>query len=127
MRNPSPRSAGSLAAMLLFGASLVGVAVAPGCSKGAGVDEEEEPSPDGGASKQESGATQFTGLGGLDPACVTAKASTEVRPAYLMFVVDGSNSMAMEGDPPSPSQKWSALKGALESIFDTMATKADPA
>lgn len=129
---PKHRSFLSLALPALFAlaaAATIGASTAS-CSKANDVAEEDDPGTDGGIAKaggDGGGSSVITAPTGLDPACVTAQASTELRPAYVMFVVDGSNSMALEGDPPTPSQKWPALKGALEAIFDDMAKKADPA
>jgi hypothetical protein len=48
-------------------------------------------------------------------ACTTAFA----QPAYLMFVLDGSDSM-------NSDNKWTAVVPALKSIFSTMQAAADP-
>lgn len=130
-RMPKHRSFAALAITTLFAltAGAVVSATTAACSKANDVADEDEPAADGGTTPRNEGggSSVITAPSGLDPACVTAQASTELRPAYVMFVVDGSNSMALEGDPPTPSQKWPALKGALEAIFDDMAKKADPA
>jgi hypothetical protein len=54
-----------------------------------------------------------------DGGCATATVAAKRRPAYLMFVQDGSDSMAEEN-------KWAAVVPALQSIFGQMKTAADP-
>jgi hypothetical protein len=53
-----------------------------------------------------------------DAACGTATAATHKDPVYLLFVVDGSASMAA-------FQKWTAEIGALDAIFDDMLGQTD--
>jgi len=138
MQNPRSLRSTLLASSIALGSvcAALGLLVATSasttaCSKAGDVEEDDtDPGADGGRGTITNGDGSVSVIStptGVDPACVTAQASTELRPAYVMFVVDGSNSMALEGDPPTPSQKWPALKGALEAIFDDMAKKADPA
>jgi von Willebrand factor type A domain len=54
-----------------------------------------------------------------DAGCATASAQAKRQPVYLMFVLDGSDSMAQDN-------KWAAVVPALTSIFGEMKTAADP-
>jgi uncharacterized protein YegL len=61
-------------------------------------------SSDGGAS---------TATFALDAGCATASAAASRAPVYMLFVLDGSGSMGQEN-------KWTAVTGALNSMFSTM-------
>jgi hypothetical protein len=54
-----------------------------------------------------------------DAGCATATVQAQKRPAYLLFVQDGSSSM-------NQSHKWAAVVPALTSMFDGMQQAADP-
>ncbi len=71
----------------------------------------------GGGLFASDGAPNQAPLG--DSGCATSVADAQREPAYLMFVLDGSDSMAQEN-------KWTAATGALTSIFAEMQTAADP-
>jgi hypothetical protein len=60
-----------------------------------------------------------TGMAVGDSGCATAMAQAHGAPVYLLFVLDGSGSMAM-------SNKWTAVVPALKDIFAQMASTADP-
>ncbi len=60
------------------------------------------------------------GQGLLTSGCATATADAERAPIYMQIILDGSGSM---GD----DNKWSAVVPALESIFDDVLAKNDPA
>jgi hypothetical protein len=60
-----------------------------------------------------------TSVVGADASCATAVAEAKRQPVYLMFVLDGSDSMAQDN-------KWTAATAALTSIFAQMKTAADP-
>jgi hypothetical protein len=53
--------------------------------------------------------------GGLDAACATTSAKASTAPAYLVFVMDRSNSMGADS-------KWTSCSSALESFFSSPAT-----
>lgn len=54
-----------------------------------------------------------------DAGCATATATATKSPVYMLFVLDGSGSMA-------DNNKWTAATGALKAIFSDMQMKADP-
>jgi hypothetical protein len=90
----------------------------------------ETPAPDA-AALDGSGAGDgagFADTGGGDPfeGCATAQAEAERRPVYMLFVLDGSGSMATKPDG-SPSNKWAAAHDALGAIFDDLGAKKDSA
>jgi hypothetical protein len=64
----------------------------------------------------EAGVSTGTPLAGAT--CATASAEAIRQPVYLLFVLDGSNSM-------NQSNKWTAVVPALDSIFAQMASSAD--
>jgi hypothetical protein len=87
--------------------------------------------PDAGAAAD---ATEFPDAAGFTDAsvasdalegCATSQAEAAREPVYLLFVLDGSGSMATKPNG-SPSNKWAAAQGALGAIFDDLATKKDP-
>ena len=55
----------------------------------------------------------------LDGGCATATASTKRSPLYLLFVLDASDSM-------NDDNKWTAVVGAFDSIFDALLQANDP-
>jgi hypothetical protein len=75
----------------------------------------------GGASSgsftSEAGSAVGPPLG--DSGCATATGQAKRQPVYLMFVLDGSDSMGQDN-------KWAAVVPALTSIFDQMKAAADP-
>jgi hypothetical protein len=90
----------------------------------------ENPAPDAGGldgSGPGDGAG-FADTGPEDPfaGCATAQAEAERRPVYMLFVLDGSGSMATKPDG-SPSNKWAAARDALGAIFDDLGAKKDSA
>jgi hypothetical protein len=58
--------------------------------------------------------------GNLDAGCATATAATTRQPVYMLFVLDGSNSMNQDS-------KWKAVIPALDAIFDDILTQNDTA
>ena len=65
------------------------------------------------------GPTADAGPLGADAGCATAMAQASREPVYMLFVLDGSGSMQQEN-------KWTAVVPALDSIFDSFQTAADP-
>jgi hypothetical protein len=125
------------AANFLLGGSMVSLALllAQACSSplkdsGFGVDPPDASSSgskdSGGGGITDSagfGDVKFgggdTGGGGdLDASCATSTAKAAPQPVYMLFVLDGSGSMAQQN-------KWTAVVPALDSIFDQFNTQAD--
>jgi hypothetical protein len=79
-----------------------------------GSDSNEEPTLRGG--DQMGGATANPVLGA---GCATGTSTAKRAPVYMLIVLDGSGSMALD-------HKWDAVVPALNSIFDDLAAKADP-
>ncbi len=63
----------------------------------------------------DSGVSTGTPLG---TGCATASSEAKRQPVYLLFVLDGSGSMAQDN-------KWTAVVPALQSIFAQMASSGD--
>jgi von Willebrand factor type A domain len=55
----------------------------------------------------------------LDAGCATATATVARQPVYMLIVLDGSGSMAMEN-------KWTAVVPALDAFFDDLLNNPDP-
>ncbi len=55
----------------------------------------------------------------MDAGCATATASVTRQPVYMLIVLDGSGSMAMEN-------KWTAVVPALDAFFDDLKNNPDP-
>jgi hypothetical protein len=62
------------------------------------------------------GSSSGSPLGGAS--CATASSEAKRQPVYLLFVLDGSGSMAQDN-------KWTAVVPALQSIFAQMASSGD--
>ena len=95
-----------MTAMRYFGYFLAGLLAmsAAGCGDGRG-----DPAPDAGTTV-------------LDPrfeSCATATTAAALKPAYVMFVLDGSGSMMDDN-------KWTVVQPAMKSLFASFAQKADP-
>lgn len=99
----------------------------------------------GGAGEPTTGFDQSkpdtSGQDPLTESCATAEAEAKRTPVYMLLIIDGSGSMdgfdgvnfipgERETDPQSTGRqtgkKWIAVRGALQSFFDDLATKNDP-
>jgi len=81
---------------------------------------DESPLDDAGTTVHlnlDSGPSTVAPIG--DAGCAKATAVAKKAPVYLLFVLDGSDSMSQEN-------KWAAVVPALESIFTQMQSAADP-
>jgi hypothetical protein len=119
---------------LVFGAGAFALLSAVGAFSGVGCGgAKQDPFGGGGGfSSSSSGGSGGDGMGtfgGGDDAsvsmgsplgigCATASSEAKRQPVYLLFVLDGSGSMAQ-------SNKWAAVVPALQSIFSQMATSGD--
>jgi hypothetical protein len=65
------------------------------------------------------GPTSDAAMVGSEAGCATAMAKASRQPVYMLFVLDGSGSMQQQN-------KWAAVVPALDSIFDSFQTQADP-
>jgi hypothetical protein len=131
----SPRLSFGVAALVLAGwLSGAGGCAARTAASGLSTDDTSTSGDDGGAEANgdDSGASSGDlgpipvfgndsggGPGAIGPSCAGAVAQAKRQPAYLLFVLDGSDSMAQDN-------KWTAATAALTSVFDQMKTAADP-
>lgn len=89
----------------------------------------ENPTVDGGAGPPSSTPEFDESVvpSSRDPfeACATAEGEALASPVYLLVVLDGSRSMAQNPDG-SASPKWAAARDALDSAFESFASRSDP-
>jgi hypothetical protein len=111
----------SRASLWLFPSLLVGLA-ACGSSAGSDFDGGAPPASDGGSSGHDSGISlqgdaSGDGAGGDSAACATDKQTATAKPAYLVFLLDRSDSMSQDS-------KWKSAGTALDAFFSSTTTTA---
>lgn len=87
-----------------------------GAGGSSGGDDDTGSSSGGMTFGDDGGGSSGSPLGGAS--CATGSSEAQRQPVYLLFVLDGSGSMAQDN-------KWTAVVPALKSIFAQMASSGD--